>query len=82
MAGDFCSFVSLTPCPTAGKKLPHHGGGCTRPRATKILAGKYVQHPHSPVLVSLPLFSAVDPANWFIHVEAKLLRNLSMMTFP
>jgi len=26
----------LTPCSTAGKRCPHHGGGFTRPRATRL----------------------------------------------
>jgi len=30
--------VLLTLCPTAKKHHLHHGGGCTRPQATKIVA--------------------------------------------
>ena len=33
----------LAPCPMAGKRCPNHGGGCTRPWATTIVAGIYAR---------------------------------------
>ena len=31
----------LTPCPMAGKRCPHHGGGCTRPQPWLSRAWQY-----------------------------------------
>jgi len=52
MCGDLLEFLlyailcaghllekSLTPCPAAEKRHPHHGSGCTRLRATTIVGG-------------------------------------------